>query len=374
MNRHKPFEQRMLELDEARRSAKGRRREHDALVAETPEPPSAKKVEANTRPDRILPARVAMIEAKDRRAGRLFTTALHSTKTPFGPKGKQLILPGFERAVKGPALPLVLYDLGVGSRMERGPAAPLALRLFVEAVLSVPLEERATDTQVYMEITLRDLLARLYPGKRRPRPNEYWPRLMAAIDALDEAWVPWRDPKTKRGGLRRIVTVSNIPDGPGALDGSVRLTVDLPPGSGEGPIVTPRLAYFGTKSAPAYRALLGLAYRWFYPGVTRVPSENGLYWIQVQDPRRYPVVTDQDAIEICFPTSTHRQRKVLVHRAWNVLHDLQRAGEVSITHDRRLMPPLYLTEAGQEHYQRLYEEWLLEQSTTTEIYGEEPYE
>ena len=80
-------------------------------MAETPEPPPAKKVEANTRPDRILPARVGMIEAKDRRAGRLFTTALHANKTPFGPKGKQLILPGFERAVKGPALPLVLYDL-----------------------------------------------------------------------------------------------------------------------------------------------------------------------------------------------------------------------------------------------------------------------
>ena len=366
MNRRKTFQQRLAHLDEARRNAPRRPRPPEDQPATQPEKPAGKKVEVNTRPDRILPGRIAMVEAKDSRAGRLFTSAHHAKKTTFGPKGKQLILPGFERAVKGPALPLVLYDLGVGSRMERGPAASLALRLFVEAVLSVPMEERAIDSLVYMDITLRDLLARLYPGKRRPRPNEYWPRLMAAVEALDDAWVPWHDPKTKRGGLRRIVTVSNIPFGPQALDDTVRLSVDLPPGSGEGPIVTSRLAYFGTQSAPAYRALIGLAYRWFFPGITRVPSKDGRYWIQVEDPRRYPVVTDQDAIELCFPTSTHKQRKVLVHRAWEVLHRLREAGEARITADLRIMPPKPLTE--EESYKMIYEEWEATQKVYEELY------
>ena len=130
--------------------------------------------------------------------------------------------------------------------------------------------------------------------------------------------------------------------------------------------MTSRLAYFGTQSAPAYRALIGLAYRWFFPGITRVPSKDGRYWIQVEDPRRYPVVTDQDAIELCFPTSTHKQRKVLVHRAWEVLHRLREAGEARITADLRIMPPKPLTE--EESYKMIYEEWEATQKVYEELY------
>ena len=43
----------------------------------------------------------------------------------------------------------------------------------------------------------------------------------------------------------------------------VRMVVDLPPGSGPGPMVTPTLGAWGARSAPAYHALLNLAYRWF---------------------------------------------------------------------------------------------------------------
>ena len=35
-----------------------------------------------------------------------------------------------------------------------------------------------------MSVTLRDLLKALYPG-RTPKPNEYMPRLEAAVNALD---------------------------------------------------------------------------------------------------------------------------------------------------------------------------------------------
>ena len=31
---------------------------------------------------------------------------------------------------------------------------------------------------------------RLYPGPRRPKPNEYWPRLMGAVEALDAMDAP----------------------------------------------------------------------------------------------------------------------------------------------------------------------------------------
>ena len=45
---------------------------------------------------------------------------------------------------------------------------------------------------------------------------------------------------TRRRGAAvsgRIVSVGDIPRGPGALDDVVRMIVDLPPGSGQGPKV-----------------------------------------------------------------------------------------------------------------------------------------
>ena len=52
----------------------------------------------------------------------------------------------------------------------------------------------------------------LYPGPRRPRPNECWPRLMRAAAALDtmDARIPWHDPTTGRGGLRRVVSLAAL--------------------------------------------------------------------------------------------------------------------------------------------------------------------
>ena len=133
----------------------------------------------------------------------------------------------------GTALPLALFGLGQDNPHRGGsPAAPLALRLFVEAVLAVGLNDRRTDKPVALQVTLRDLLARLYPGPRKPRPNEYWPRLMRAAEALDsmDARVPWVETDTGRGQLRRVVSVGGVPRGPvrlrpnaAARSGGVRL-------------------------------------------------------------------------------------------------------------------------------------------------------
>ena len=165
------------------------------------------------RTDRILPARLAMVDHTDRRAGRLFTPAAHAVKRG----GEGLKLPGFglERTRITPALPLALYDLGGGPSMERGHGAPLALRLWVESILAVGLTDRANPWPTVLEIPLRDLLRKLYPSARRPRPNEYWPRLMQAVEILDSTRIPWEDPETGKGGLQRIVNVSSIPRGPG---------------------------------------------------------------------------------------------------------------------------------------------------------------
>ena len=302
------------------------------LYAELPRPGRANI----NRPDRILPARLAMVDPTDRRAGQLFTPAAHAVNRG----GEHLKLPGFglERTRITPALPLALYDIGGGSSMERGRGAPLALRLWVESILAVGLTDRANPWPTVLEIPLRDLLAKLYPGKRRPKPNEYWPLLMQAVEILDSTRIPWEDPETGKGGLQRIVNVSSIPRGPGKLDDAVRIIVDLPPGSGKGPAVSPNLNRYGVQSAPLYRGLLNLAYLWFYPGRTRFKVRGGKHWLQTEDPERYPTITDDLLIELFYPTSTVKQRKVLASRARQALEQLVEDGEARIVKGR-LMPP-----------------------------------
>ena len=120
-------------------------------------------VDLNRREDRILPSRLAQVQPGDRRAPKLFSPAAHVALV----NGKQQVLPGFEVEIEGPALPLVLYDLGEPNpHRGGGRSAPLALRLFVEAILGVPLEDRRRHQPVAMELTLRELRNRLYPGRR----------------------------------------------------------------------------------------------------------------------------------------------------------------------------------------------------------------
>ena len=289
----------------------------------------------NLRPDRILAASVAQVDRQHPRADRLlrmFSPAAHQ-------RG-QLVLPGFlDPDAKGPALPLALYGLGdPNPNRGGGRGAPLALRLFVEAILAVPYELRGLDQAVTMNVTLRDLLARLYPG-RQPSPAEYWPRLILAVEALDlmDARIPWEDPETGRGDLRRVVSIGDIPRGPGALDDNVRFVVDLPPGSGNGPVVSRNLGAWGVRSAPAYNALLNLAYRWFDPGVNRYPVGRGHY-VQSQDPARYPELSDADVVAVTRPLAARAARRNLVVDGWATLRDLEDAGELHI-HGRRVLPP-----------------------------------
>ncbi len=66
---------------------------------------------------------------------------------------------------------------------------------------------------------------------RTPRPAEYWPALNRAAEALDarEVRIPWEDPATGRGGRRRVVSVRDIPRGPGRLDDVVSVVVNPDP-------------------------------------------------------------------------------------------------------------------------------------------------
>ena len=296
-------------------------------------------VEPNRRlTDRIIPGRLAMADQSNN-PRMLFSPA---ARVDYGPDGEQLVLPGFgNNDTPSPALPLALYDLGVGPTVSRGRAAPLALRMFVESVLSVPMHERERGQPVAMSVSLREFLQWLYPT-RTPTPAEYWPKLMKAIEALDswDARIPLYDPQTRRSELRRVVSVSGIPRGPGALDESVRIIVDLPPGSGNGPQVSDRLRIWGITSGPAYRLLINLSYQWHKPGVTTVPvrKRKTRHWVQVNDPDRYQHIKDDDLIALTFPSSAVQNRRVLLQRTKAVLAHLHEAGELRII-DGKILPP-----------------------------------
>ena len=289
---------------------------------------------------RIFPAKLAMAPPADRRARNLFSHAAHVGEG-------QLVLPGFQTGRSAPALPLQLYDLGLGAvHAEKTTGAPLALRIFVESVLAVSRQDRRGDGPVVISMTLRDLLNRLYPGPRRPKPREYWPRLMKASETLDstEARIPWHDPETGRRGLRRVVSLVDIPGGPGALDDLVSIVVDLPPGSENGPQVSDNLGLWGLKHRREYRALLNLAFWWHIPGQTVRPvgrraDGKGRHWQRATGPDRYPVMSDDELVDIVFPTSGRARVSNLVGEARQVLKNLERAGELRIIEDK-VLPPL----------------------------------
>jgi hypothetical protein len=282
---------------------------------------------ANLRERRIIPAQLAMFAAEPGDArGRLF-------RAPPRPHGAAQ-LPLFEAGRHGaefvtPALPLQLYDLGV-NRDSPGAGAPLALRLFVEGVLAVRLPDRANLRPVALEIPMRELLARLYPG-RPARPKEWVPAIEAARAALASrsAGIEWA------GGRRWIVTMTNLPE---SLDDMVRLVVDLPPGADTGPQVSPRLHLYGPKRGRHYRALINLAYWWHEPGRTLVPAKGGKHWLTVQDPRRYRKPTDAELTNMVFPAGTHRAQKKLRHDALKVFGDLAKDGELVDLQGKPLPP------------------------------------
>ena len=285
---------------------------------------------------RIIPGKLAQAHADDHRTVKgVFLPAAHS------PDGQQ-VLPGFGMERRMPAPPLAIYEMG-GGHHEGGRAAPLAQRMFIESLFAVPQEERGTGRPVAYEVTLREFLGWFWPD-RQPSPSEYWEKLERAVRELDDLRIPIIDPETGSGHLRRIVNITGIPRGPQRMDDTLRVVVDLPHGSQNGPQVSDRLRFWGNRSAPAWRGLINLSYIWHSPGQTHYPvprrgRKGGRVWLRSQDPHDYPEMSDQDLIDICFPTSINRSNhRVLLQRVRRTLKLLEQEGELR-TQGRRILPP-----------------------------------
>ena len=300
-------------------------------------------VKPNRRPDRIFPSRIAMARDSDRRMPERFSPPAYVQRT----KSEQMLIQGFEcEWAPSPALPLALYDLGGGPNDGKGEGAPLALRIFVESILAVPQEARNGQKRE-INISLREFLSWIAidtPDALR-RQSRYVDQVKRAIEALDKAWIPTYNTNTREHRIERVVLVQGLPTGRGALEKPVTIYVTLPPGSENGPLVPAKLRQWGRQNAGAYRLLLNLCYRWFYPGVTRRPtSQTGRkgFWQQSHNPEYYEPVTTSEILRLAFPNSGAKNRSEMTSRALKALKDLADAGDVQVVTTSKgliIMPP-----------------------------------
>ena len=218
-------------------------------------------VEPDRRTNAIMPAPFAIVRNIRSEHGILYADQLGGNLTSSSEQDAQgdmvSSLPGFEPHATNvvPSLPLVLFDASGGVSIARGRGAPLALRLWIECILSVPREARSPHAPVRLAVRLQDLISALWPNGWTG-PGRDGPKLMEALRRVDSACIRWP------GGAWRAVSVTNRPD-MSDRGAPVVFDVSLPPGSEAGPIVhRPTLRKYGVRSAPAYRVSLGLAYLW----------------------------------------------------------------------------------------------------------------
>ena len=274
-----------------------------------------KRVDRNTQPTRIMPGTMAVVPGDHPRAGHLFMP--HGA----GRAGEGMpLFPGLDDGenYSRPRLPIHLHRLGLDQ--QHGTGAPVAERMWVEALLSAA--NQTPNRPEKYSVTFRDFMHALWPGQHL-RPTEWLPRVEAAAEALSrrEARIAWEDPATGYGGLRQVVAVTDIPRTPDKLDDLVTVTVDLPPGSRAGPLMPKNLLAWGARSHLAFVGLINLGFNWFDPGVLRVPAQRGTHWLQVQDPTRYPDLTPDDLLELFMP---HRDWMQGGQVKWDALHNVRK--------------------------------------------------
>ena len=282
-----------------------------------------------------------MVKHNDRRAPKLWSPATHLALV----EGDLQFLPGFEcEDVKGPMLPTEIYDLGEPeSRRGGGRGAQLSLRLFFHSASSVRPEDRGGHRPALLRWTLREIRDELYPG-RKISAQRVLDQVLRAAETLDsmDGLIPYFDLETGRWRRRRIVSVVDVPQHAADLDDFVVVSVFLPAGMESGGTLPPTLNRWGVKSAPAYRMLLNLTYHWWQPGQTHYPVKGR--WFRKWDPRGYPEISDRLLTQLAYPTSAHRQQRLLAFRAREVLAELAmerepgRPAELQIV-DNRILPP-----------------------------------
>ena len=208
--------------------------------------------------------------------------SLLPVQASYGSHGQMTLNLPIVDPTKRYCLPLHIYELGAGRKEKhRNGYPPLSMRLWLEAIIAGASDRRlklpSTDEWVRSVATVREIRDWLYPGPgRRPSGERFWPRILTAIDVLHsrEAKLQYIDRAGRAMNLQAVM-ITHWPEKPD-LDAEIVIRTLYPPGSEVGPgIWMPDLRFVATKSVVAYRMLLGLAYWWRQPGISRFPIRKG---------------------------------------------------------------------------------------------------
>ena len=99
------------------------------------------------------------------------------------PAPRQLKLPGFAPLVPGcPSWLLWMFDTAGGESMAQGRGAPWPMRLFVGALLHLPIGDRDGHWRT-LQLPVEEVIAWLHPNGWANRRRD-WERFPAALDAM----------------------------------------------------------------------------------------------------------------------------------------------------------------------------------------------
>ena len=258
----------------------------------------------------------------------------------------QLLMGFAEEGERGPTLPANVWTMGLADAEKRGAVVPLALRIWISAVLHTPMHARHGNYPILLNqsdgsaLTLRRFLAWIYPGRKRLwHAQEDWPRILQAREVINATELPYADARGNLWG-RQVVRLDTPYTRPG-LDDPWPTIVHLPPGDGTGARLSfERLQYWWTRDAACTRALINLAYRWHIEGKRMMPAPGGSHWLQLRDPKLYDRLTDSDIDALCYPPGTgSKRRDERIADGRRALDKLVRAGD-AVWRDDRLLPLL----------------------------------
>ena len=350
------------------------------------------RVEPVRKPTGIAPRFAAI---RDRRHEHILPEQLPDLPGPQGTL--TAYLPGLEprpqRIIAAPELHL--FDYAGGKSMKKGRAAPTSLRLFFELLMSVPLDAR--DSECRLDVSLRELRDWLYPaveradGKLRSsyKPSKHLPLIHKGIHEVHNLYVEVTPTGAKAPETWHPIVARSRPLRD--LESQTRFLIDLPPGSKRGALIDRRVArVLGLTSALHYRAYISLCYFWDAYGHTKngkrelqstrprvARNSNGLIvnrqgmpmldragkpierWKQgipldidsrptnwehaarelnPEALRRYPVLTDEDLVDLCYSTldgeiATGNQLIDRRRKAKNALRNMSDQGYIIIAED-----------------------------------------
>ena len=172
-----------------------------------------------------------------------------------------------------PALPVQLYDRAGGVPQSKRKGAPIGIRLFFEALFSIPRQDRLPHTSQELMVTLGDMAAWIWPKGWDRKRN--LPALVWALKDLGELRIEWE----RR--LWNLVVARSLPTWETKLSDLIVLHVFSLPDSDRGPMIDrSQLRHWGLKSAISYRIYLRLAYLW-----DDVKSKRGGYRVYANRPK-----------------------------------------------------------------------------------------